>query len=68
MLIYLHNEQVRSSTAGGFSLHGHQQARQQLIASFPISYRWAVSQTTLLTVLARPFIFGFHSSQFCAVL
>ena len=68
MLIYGNNEQVRSRMDGGSSLRRLQLVRQPLIASFPTSCRWAVSQTTLLTALESPFICGFHFSQFCAVL
>ena len=68
VLIYGDNEQVHSSMAGGSSLRLLQLVRQQLIASFPTSCRWAVSQTILLTVLERPSICGFRFSQFCAVL
>jgi hypothetical protein len=68
MLIYGNNEQVRRRMAGGSSLRLLQQVRQQLIVSFPTSYRWAVSQTTLLMALALPSICGCRFSQFCAVL
>jgi hypothetical protein len=68
MFVYGNNEQVHNQMAGGFSPHILQLVHQQLIASFPTSYRWEVSQTTLLTALLRPSICGCHFSQYCAVL